>query len=111
MNKFHTFLTVSGPNAATAEKAAIEAIKSAPKGSLGYRAGWVDAETEQGPHFFDGDSGEGAILAIAKLSGQFSTETFCLNVTGCCDEGPLGQVKIVNGWVEDRRTRIYAVSE
>ena len=109
MNKFHTFLTVSGPNAATAEKAAIEAIKSAPKGSLGYRAGWIDAHTE--PHFFDGNSGEGAMQVIAKLSRQFPAETFCLDVTGCWDEGPLGQVRIFDGVVEGRRTRIYELNE
>lgn len=105
-NRFYTTLHVSGPNAATAEKAAIEALKAIKEEE--YRGCWIDKDLVEmweqestaaekqaaleeieayGPHYFDHDSGEGAVQTVAKLSRQFPTETFCLNVDGSYGEG------------------------
>jgi hypothetical protein len=137
-NKFYTYLTVSGPNAATAEKAAIEALKAIKPGEY-YRACWIDADTVEklmwniekptpqekqatlerlgGPCYFDQGfdhaSGEGAIKTVAQVSHKYPSETFMLSVTGDFAEGIQGRVFIEAGQVTDERTaytcRIYYI--
>lgn len=97
-DRFYTTFTVSGPDAATAEKAAIEALKQDEYGS------WIEATDKYPAHFCTAnDSGDVTIDAVATLSRQYPTEIFTLDVAGDYGAGVQGPVIINNGKVRDGR--------
>jgi hypothetical protein len=125
--RFYTTLHISGPNAATAEKAAIEALKRIKHEE--HRACWIDKDVVEQwefetpeqkqealeecgyPHFFDHASGELAVQTVGALSRQYPTETFTLHVDGGMAEGQQGAVFITNGKVRDGRSGFISYGE
>jgi len=63
------------------------------------------------PHFFDHNSGDAAIVTVAKMSRNFPNETYELYVNGGCAEGVQGLVTIRNGFVLDGRCEEIAYGD
>jgi hypothetical protein len=116
--RFQTYLTVSGPDAAAAQEAAIDAIKNASTLDNHWGGCWVETKyfndgivKEESKYYFDHDSGQGAVIIVTEVSRRFPSETFHLRVDGSFGEGAQGTVEIQNGNVADRRSEAISYGE